>query len=77
MDFIYWFWGIFIAAIVLASIWGIKCYYQDKRRWNGGKCTECGAKLELTKFVSGNPIYKCPKCGHEVHIWWSRTINTF
>lgn len=65
------------AALLLSAIWGAKWYYADMKRWNNGKCSKCGTELKLDGFKNGNPVYKCPKCGHEVTVWWSRTIKTF
>lgn len=74
MSFFWWLVIIFGVLFLLASIWGIKCYRHDMKRWNKGFCTKCGTKLDLVGFRYGNPVYKCPKCGHEICIWWTRTI---
>lgn len=75
LDFFWWMCLVGGVAAIIILIWGLRIRHNDLKRWNKGKCTECGTTLFLDRCdIGGNPIYKCPKCGHEVDIWWTRTI---
>lgn len=60
---------IIIIAAILAMIFlffviGILVgYVVNERKWNGGKCPECGTKWEYwTTNSYGDRIYYCPNC---------------
>lgn len=74
MDGFTWFLIIFGAICLGVAIFIEMDYRKDMKRWNKGKCVKCGADLEQVGYHNSDPKYKCPKCGHEVIIWWTRTI---
>jgi predicted RNA-binding Zn-ribbon protein involved in translation (DUF1610 family) len=53
----------------------IQKYEEEKRSYNGCKCTECGEVLKLTINKDHRRIYVCPKCLNTVIITYSSIDN--
>lgn len=56
-----------VLGLIVVAGWGT-CIYtinKEKKRWNKGKCPECGEEWEIFDMDSqGGRMYKC-KNGHE------------
>ena len=63
-----------VVMIVLVVMFIINVITQDSRRWNDGKCPDCGSCWELVKEVpahhanEGAEIWECPHCHKTITI---------
>lgn len=60
-----------IGLLSLFPLFWLLCRRWNKREWNGGLCTECGAEMRPFDMDSGGDIgCKCDACGRTIWVGW-------
>lgn len=68
--------------IILVVMFIINVITQDSRRWNDGKCPDCGESWEFVKEIpshhanEGAEIWRCPRCHKTITLGMSKGIKT-
>ncbi len=64
--------AIFISSLILVAVIMIvtlaMAYYDEKRKWNNGMCSECGSKLRLFDSYDKYDGWCCDKCNTKMWI---------
>lgn len=69
-------------VIILVVAFILNGATQDNRRWNDGKCPDCGESWEFVKEIPSHhanesaEIWQCPRCHKTITLGSSQSIKT-